>query len=133
VKGNPKGNFWFFTENKALFRVSVVAIGVPRPSRHALFSSVVLVKVPRLTPSPPIALAPQLKMVDAYSPNFSLDGLGLDLSSVGRCDLGPRSGARASTRALPFPLSRKSACAGHIGITTPSGAARPPRASADPR
>lgn len=47
-------------------------------------------------------------MVDAYSPNFSLDGLGLDLSSVGRCDLGPRSGARASTRALPFPLSRKS-------------------------
>lgn len=47
-------------------------------------------------------------MVDAYSPNFSLDGLGLDLSSVGRCDLGPRSGARATKRALPFPLSRKS-------------------------
>lgn len=113
MKGNPKGNFWFFTENKALFRVSVVAIGVPRPSRHALFSSVVLVKVPRLTPSPPIALAPQLKMVDAYSPNFSLDGLGLDLSSVGRCDLGPRSGARASTRALPFPLSRKSVRRAH--------------------
>ena len=34
---------------------------------------------------PPITLAPQLKMVDAYSPNFSLDGLGLDLSAVGRC------------------------------------------------
>jgi hypothetical protein len=27
----------------------------------------------------------QFNMVDAYSPNFSLDGLGLELGSVGRC------------------------------------------------
>ena len=25
-------------------------------------------------------------MVDAFSPNFSLDGLGLELGSVGRCE-----------------------------------------------
>lgn len=33
-------------------------------------------------------------MLDAFSPNFSLDGLGLELGSVGRCD---------PTRANPSP------------------------------
>ena len=42
----------------------------------------------------------QLTMVDAFSPNFSLDGLGLELGSVGRCE---------PTRAnLPPPLDSSS-------------------------
>ena len=67
---------------------------------HALSSPVVFVKILAPDTLAPITLAPQLKMVDAYSPNFSLDGLGLDLSAVGRYDLGPRSGARRRAPSL---------------------------------
>ena len=37
-----------------------------------------------LTPRHSRVPSPQPKMMDAYSPHFSLDGLGLDLSAVGR-------------------------------------------------
>lgn len=62
-------------------------------------------------------------MVDAYSPNFSLDGLGLDLSAVGRYDLCPRSGARRRAPSLSPPLAQKRVprvfSPLRLGITTP--------------
>ena len=68
---------------------------------------------------------PQLKMVDAYSPNFSLDGLGLDLSAVGRYDLCPRSGARR--RAPSLSPSRAKARASSF-FRRSVWESRPPRA-----
>ena len=46
-------------------------------------------------------------MVDAYSPNFSLDGLGLELGSVGRCVSQPpprQMTGLLSRRVSYFPL-----------------------------
>ena len=71
-------------------------------------------------------------MQDAYSPNFPLDGLGLD-RRVGRYDLCPRS-ARATRALLSLSAQKRASSffAARLGIwLTPSGAARPPRASAD--
>jgi SHAQKYF class myb-like DNA-binding protein len=42
---------------------------------------------PEIAPDPQRALHSTPKMMDAYSPHFSLDGLGLDLSAVGRSPL----------------------------------------------
>ena len=83
---------------------------------------VVFVKIPRLTPSP-ITLARSSRWWTRTHLPFSLDGLGLDLSAVGRYDLCPRSGARRRAPSLS-PLAQTRAS---VFFAAPSGN-RPPLA-----
>jgi hypothetical protein len=132
VKGNPKGNFWFHRG-----RIKRSRLGRRDRRSSTLAARAFLVGRFR-EGSTADALPPHCARAAAQDggrvlaqllarrpwPRPELRGKVRSRSALGRACLDARP---------PFPPLAQKRAAGHIGITTPSGAARPPRASADPR